>query len=161
MKNNKAGENPTPPRPRPRFFAARTFRLRVRNPQKRQQLCGRGGRRGLGRNAAPPSALRCAFAFFGRPCVFCEIVPIPEQSSNLFRRESVPVNHCAFAPLGARRRADGGRGCGGRSPSALPLRFRAPPCRFFRAGISEERNSENLAAQIHHLIRKRFCHLSR
>jgi hypothetical protein len=32
---------------------------------------------------------------------------------------------------------------------------------FFRAGIEEERNSENLAAQIHHLIRKRFYHLIR
>jgi hypothetical protein len=35
--------------------------------------------------------------------------------------------------------------------------------RFFRAGVKVkmEINSENLAAQIHHLIRKRFCHLNR
>ena len=78
-------------------------------------------------------------------------VPIPEQSSNLFRRESGTMrcrfatlpcagsSHCAFAPLGARRRADGGRGCGGRSPSALPLRFRAPPYGFFGRGRNEVR----------------------
>jgi hypothetical protein len=32
---------------------------------------------------------------------------------------------------------------------------------IFSRGIEEEKNSEDLAAQIHHLIRKRFYHLIR
>jgi len=38
----------------------------------------------------------------------------------------------------------------------------APVRLFFRAGVVESKQDENvLAAQIHHLIRKQFCHLSR
>ena len=77
MKNNKAGENPTPPRPRPRVLAARPLGAPRAHPPKRQGKCGRGGRRGLGRNAAPPSISglrRCDFAHGTRFHFFAETV---------------------------------------------------------------------------------------
>ena len=58
MKNNKAGENPTPPRPRPHILAARRMGLARPNPQKRQGKCGRGGRGVRGGNSAPPALRR-------------------------------------------------------------------------------------------------------
>ena len=75
--NNKAGENPTPPRPRPGVLAARTLGAPRAHPQKRQGKCGRGGRRGLGRNAAPPSISglrRCDSAHGTRFHFFAETV---------------------------------------------------------------------------------------
>ena len=52
-------------------------------------------------------------------------------------------------------------GFGGKDSVRPHYLFLAAAAPFFRAVISEERNSEILAAQIHHLIRKRFYHLSR
>ena len=52
-------------RPRPRFFASRTFCICSGNSQNGQQICGRGGRGVSGGNSAPPSTWYFAFAFFG------------------------------------------------------------------------------------------------
>ena len=41
------------------------------------------------------------------------------------------MNDCAFASLGAGKGRTEDWGCGGRTPSALPLRFRALPYGFF------------------------------
>jgi hypothetical protein len=51
---------------------------------------------------------------------------------------------------------------GERIPSALTICFYPRHIAYFFAReFGMKRNSEGLAAQIHHLIRKRFCHLIR
>ena len=72
------------------------------NSQKRQGKCGRRGRRGLGRNAVPSSTFCDTFAFFGRPCVFCDFAErkgfellIPFRTYNLSR----DAHSTAMGPL--------------------------------------------------------------
>ena len=64
-------------RPRPRFFAPRTFCICPRNSQNGQQKCGRGGRGVSGGNSAPPSTwylflrlFRTIFSFLRNCAVF-------------------------------------------------------------------------------------------
>ena len=90
---SKGRFEPTPPRPRPRFFASRTLHFRVRNRQNLQQFSGRGGRRGLGGNAASPSALRRALAFFWRFRVFREFV----RRAGL--EPAMPIGPGIYSPL--------------------------------------------------------------
>ena len=70
---------------------------------------------------------------------------------------------CGVAPSLRSARGQGVRGRRGvgRNAAHEPCTILLNRLLIFSRGISEERNLENLAAQIHHLIRKRLHHLSR
>ena len=123
-RNNSRWET-SGPRPHPRFFASCTICICDKNPKKRQQKCGRHGRRGQGRNAVSPSICGLRWCDLRRFWIFREIAEVFTWSSNIFRRKServvFPWMKCGVA---SRRcflwnhkkveRADGGMGVWGK-----------------------------------------------